>query len=206
MRVLNLPFKWISAFALFVMGWKINGKFPELAKYLVVVAPHTSAMDFAIGALVRKTMSIEYVKYTGKKALFDSKFGWYFRWMGGYPIDRSRSENIVQQIVELYNRHDNFALTITPEGTRKRVERLKTGFYFIAKELNVPLVLVGFDYGRKTVAVDMPYHLTEDLEVDFDYVLNFYGDMQGKVPEYDLRHLKGKGKELALDLQNRLQN
>ncbi len=130
-----------------LLGWHIVGKFPKLDKCIVAVVPHTSWLDFFLGLLVRRVINQE-INFIGKKSLFNPPFGWYFRWMGGAPIDRSKSSDTVTAIANIFNEKEVFRLALSPEGTRKKVEKWKTGFYYIAKAAKVPIVLVAFDYGK----------------------------------------------------------
>ena len=118
------------------MGWKLIGDVPHHEKkYIIIVAPHTTNLDFIIGILVRGILGFN-SKYLGKKSLFKAPFGWFFRMMGGYPVDRSRSTNLVDQVVEIFNNHEEFVIGLAPEGTRENVGEWKTGFYFIAQKAN----------------------------------------------------------------------
>ena len=167
-----------------LMGWTTEGSFPkDLKKYIVAVAPHTSNWDFVIGIIARSILYLQRAKFLGKSQLFKPPFGWLFRWLGGYPVDRSSSHDMVHQVVSIFNSHDKFVLAIAPEGTRKKVDRLKTGFYFIAKEANVPIIPCGFDYEKKKVVVGAPLYPTENFEADMESLLNFYRKIKGENPE-----------------------
>ena len=136
---------WI--FLLWITGWKIRGKFPyHLKKCVVIVAPHTSSWDFFLGLAVRSKLRLGFIHFLGKKELFDGPFGFLFRWLGGIPVDRFSSHNMVDQVVQKFKSEESFSLVLSPEGTRKKVERLRTGFYNIAQQAGVPLVMVGFDF------------------------------------------------------------
>lgn len=168
----------------YLLRWKIVGQFSnDVKKTVVVVAPHTSWHDFYIGALARKILKVP-IHFIAKKELFDSAFGWYFRWMGGSPINRSSSQNKVDQIVEIFNSKKEFRLAITPEGTRKKVKTWKTGFYYVAKKANVPITSVAFDYATKTVSISKPYYITGNYDKDLRHIRSFFSDAVGKVPEY----------------------
>src|SRR5215203_3066390 len=131
-------------------GWKITGNFPPgLRKYIIAVAPHTSNWDFPVALAARSILKIENAKFLGKSQLFRPPVGWLFRAIGGYPVERTTSHDMVNQVVKLFNTHDDFILAIAPEGTRKKVEKLKTGFYFIARNANIPIIPVGFDFKQK---------------------------------------------------------
>ncbi|QTY27046.1 1-acyl-sn-glycerol-3-phosphate acyltransferase [Flavobacterium sp. CS20] len=167
-----------------LLGWSIKGQFSkDIPKTVVVVAPHTSWHDFYIGILARKVVNIP-IHYVAKKELFDSPFGWYFRWMGGEPIDRTSSQNKVQQIVNIFKSKQEFRLAITPEGTRKKVKTWKSGFYHIAHTAQVPITSVAFDYATKTVSISKPFYTTGNYDKDLKHIKSFYSGVVGKIPEY----------------------
>jgi len=174
----------LSKFIFFkLMGWKLIGPFPEVEKCVVIVAPHTSWVDFFIGLLVRSIVKRE-VNFIGKKSLFNPPFGWYFRWMGGTPIDRSKNSDTVVSTARIFSQRKVFRLALSPEGTRKKVTEWKTGFYYIAKEAKVPIVMVAFDYGKKQVKISGPVFPTDDKESDFKRYKDFFKGVVGKIPEY----------------------
>ena len=166
--------KRLSRFILGLFGWKIAGELPvHEKKYIIIVAPHTSNWDFLIGVLVRGAMGFD-SKFLGKKSLFKWPFGWFFRLMGGYPVDRSKSTNLVEQVVELYNEHEHFVLSIAPEGTRKNVDEWKTGFYYIAFAAKIPLVRAKIDHRLKEVRFYEPLSVTGDIEKDLPKIKEVY--------------------------------
>jgi 1-acyl-sn-glycerol-3-phosphate acyltransferase len=171
-----------------LMGWTIEGSFPEdLKKYIIAVAPHTSNWDFVIGVMARSILHLQRAKFLGKSQLFKPPFGWLFRWLGGYPVDRSSSHDMVQQVASIFNSRQEFSVAIAPEGTRKKVDRLKTGFYYIAKHASVPIIPCGFDYERKKVIVGQPFYPTENLEADMNHLIQFYSNIKGRNPELGIR-------------------
>lgn len=166
------------------MGWKLHGLFPkDLKKYVTIAVPHTSWHDFYIGILIRSIQQVK-INFIAKKELFKFPFGYYFRWMGGEPIDRTPEQNNVETIAAIFNSKDEFRLNVAPEGTRKKVYKLKTGFYYIAKMANVPIVMVAFDYGNKEVRIAAPFYPTDDAKKDLEYIENHFLGVVGKVPEY----------------------
>jgi len=170
-----------------LLGWKIVGDFPrQLRKYIVAVAPHTSNWDFPLGVMARSILRMNHARFLGKDALFKPPFGWFFRSLGGYPVDRSNSHDVVQQVVNIFNSHEDFILALAPEGTRKKVEKLRTGFYYIAKGANVPIVPVGFDFSTRRIVIGDPMMPTENFDRDMDTLLSFYRKMRGKNPELGL--------------------
>lgn len=166
-----------------LLGWKTVGEFPNLNKCVVAVVPHTSWMDFFLGLLIRRVINQE-INFIGKKSLFKLPFGWYFRWMGGAPIDRSKSSDTVTAIANIFNEKEVFRLALSPEGTRKKVDKWKTGFYYIAKAANVPIVLVAFDYGNKQIKISEPQIPSENMNEDFKTYIGFFNGVVGKIPEY----------------------
>lgn len=166
-----------------ILGWKLSNDFPHnLKKFVVIAAPHTSWQDFPIGILARNTSGIK-INFIGKDSLFKGPFGFIFRSLGGTPVDRSKSNNLVDAIIQVFNEKDQFRLALSPEGTRKKVEKWKTGFYYIAKGANVPVVMATLDFGKKEVKISEPYYTTDDKEKDFAYFHAFYNNVKGKKPE-----------------------
>jgi len=170
-------------------GWTIQGEFPyHIPKMVLAAGPHTSAWDFILGLAIKHELKLKHGYFLGKKELFDGPFGWFFRRMGGMPVDRTSSTGLVQQVVQEFAKNDHFILAMSPEGTRKRVDKLKTGFYHIAKEAHVPILPIGFDFLKKEVVIGQPMY-TSNEEADLKQIISILGACQGKHPEKDLRHL-----------------
>lgn len=166
------------------LGWKIVGDKPrDREQYIVVVAPHTSNWDFLIGVMVRSAMAMTDVRYLAKKELFRAPFGWLFRALGGYPVDRSKHSNMTDAVVDLFRTIPDFKIAITPEGTRKYVAEWKTGFHRIATKAGVAIVPCVFDYGRKTVSFLPVFPLTDDVEGDVARLKALYVNARGRNPE-----------------------
>ncbi len=170
-----------------IIGWKVEGELPEKQRFILIVAPHTSNWDFFVGVAARSILRLK-SNYLGKKSLFDFPvFGRIFTWLGGHPVDRSKSTNIVDQVVELFEAHDEFVLTITPEGTRSYQPNWKTGFYRIAHKANVPILIVAFDYGNKAVVLKELFRPTGDMDKDIEYIKSYYRTIKGKRPELGVK-------------------
>jgi 1-acyl-sn-glycerol-3-phosphate acyltransferase len=179
-------FRLIYSFLFKLFGWKTKGIFPpHLRKFVIAIAPHTSNWDFLVGVAARSILNISGAKFLAKSQLFERPFGSLFRALGGYPVERSTSHDMVSQVVDIINRHDDFILAIAPEGTRKKVERLKTGFYYIARSANIPIIPVGFDYEKKEVVIGSPLY-PNNIDEDFRTLYEFY------------RNIKGRNRELGL--------
>jgi 1-acyl-sn-glycerol-3-phosphate acyltransferase len=168
-------------------GWKIEGSFePRPDKFMIIVMPHTANFDFFIGVFTRSLLRIGDANFLGKSQLFKFPYGFIFRALGGYPVDRSKGNNLVDAVVEIFDEHDKFACAIAPEGTRSKVTRLKTGFYFIAKKAGIPIIPVGFGYNNKTITIGEPMWPTDNFESDFVQLFKFYDNIKGKFPELGL--------------------
>jgi 1-acyl-sn-glycerol-3-phosphate acyltransferase len=166
-----------------IMGWTVDGRFPsELKKCVFIVVPHTSNMDFFLGLIIRKVWNEE-INWVGKKSLFKAPYGWFFKWVGGAPIDRAKNRDTVSATAAIFKEREKFRLTIAPEGTRKKVDKWKTGFYYIAKAAEVPIVMVAFDFGNKQIKVSKPHFTSENKDADFKFYEDFFRDIKGRVPE-----------------------
>lgn len=154
-----------------------------IKKAVFITAPHTSFVDFFIGRMYCWAKGIP-----AKIFIKDEAFKWYYGWLlkslgGGIPIDRSKPGNTVDISAEMIKERDSIFLAITPEGTRKRVEVWKRGFYYIAQKAEVPIILSFLDYGKKEVGIGPILDVSGDINVDLKKIEDFYRGMQGKHPE-----------------------
>ena len=171
-------------------GWTIIGSFPyHLKKCIVIVGPHTSNWDFILGIAVRSKLKLQHFTFLGKKELFDGPFGFIFRKLGGVPVDRSGQHNMVDQVTDYFNKNEYFSLVLSPEGTRKKVERIHKGFYFIAKNAGVPIVMTAFDFEHKQLVLAAPFLPGNDEASDFEHIYRFFGPVKGKIPAQGMAHL-----------------
>lgn len=180
--------RWLARFIYFkLLGWKITGNTnfskDTIKKAVIIAVPHTSWHDFFIGILLRKVVNLK-TNFVGKKELFRWPFGYYFRAVGGSPLDRTSGQNKVDAIAKLFEDKDEFRLTLAPEGTRKKVKTWKTGFYYIAKAAHVPIIMFTLDFENKQNHISEPFYPTDDTEADFEFMYNFYKGVVGKKPEY----------------------
>ncbi|MFN8280497.1 MAG: 1-acyl-sn-glycerol-3-phosphate acyltransferase [Saprospiraceae bacterium] len=175
----------LSTWILHWLGWKYSGheQLDKLPKYLLAVAPHTSNWDFPLGILLRKSAGLDKVKFLGKSSLFKPPFGWLFRLLGGFPVQRDRSTNLVESYVDIFNRFQEFAIVIAPEGTRKKVDHFKTGFYYIAKGANIPIIPCVFDYEHRECRYLNPFYCTDNAAADLAYLEGLFRGVKGKNPE-----------------------
>ncbi|MFT5215619.1 MAG: 1-acyl-sn-glycerol-3-phosphate acyltransferase [Glaciecola sp.] len=178
--------QWLSKFIYHkLLGWKATGfsDFDSVKKAVLIAVPHTSWHDFFIGILLRSAIGIE-TNYVGKKGLFKFPIGWFFRWLGGAPVERKNNENQVEAITRLFAEKEVFRMTMAPEGTRKKVEEWRTGFYYIAKAANVPIIMFTLDFENKENKFSKPFYSTDDKEADFKFMHKYFEGVKGKVPEY----------------------
>ena len=164
------------------MGWKVVGSIPQLAKYIAISAPHTSNWDFLIGRCFAYISDLQ-PKYLIKSELYFWPLSTLIRWNGGIPVYRKTAKNTVDQVVERLKTADNLILGIAPEGTRKRVKKWKTGFYFIAQKADVPIVLMCMDYAKKEIGFLDVLYPSGDLQKDMQIIQSYYKDLIGKNPE-----------------------
>lgn len=153
--------RWMLTLA----GWKIEGNFPDAPKMMLIVAPHTSNWDFPVGLMAKFALRLE-CRFMAKASLYWWPLGAFLRRVGGLAIDRAAADDVVMGSVRAYRDRERLVLVITPEGTRARVERWKSGFHRIARGAGVPVVLVVFDYGRKVVRLGPAFDTTEDYDGD----------------------------------------
>ena len=168
-----------------LLGWKITGfnDFDSVKKAVLIAAPHTSWHDFYIGVLLRSCLKIQ-ANFVGKETLFNPLTGWFFRALGGAPVRRNANEKQVDAIARLFEEKDVFRMVLAPEGTRKKVDTWRTGFYYIAKTAKVPVVMLYFDFKNKENRFSKPFYPTDDIEADFKFMRSFFEGIKGKIPEF----------------------
>jgi 1-acyl-sn-glycerol-3-phosphate acyltransferase len=172
-------YKWIF-FKL--MGWKIVGTIDsDIKKCVMMVMPHTSAHDFYLGIFTRGITGLE-MNFVAKKELFVFPLGYYFKYMGGEPLDRSGGKNKVDSVAAIFDKKEVFRLAVLPEGTRKKVGEIKTGFYYIAVKANVPIIPVAFDFGKKEVHLGVPLIPSGNIEKDMPVLMEHFIGVKGKIP------------------------
>ena len=159
-----------------VIRWRFVGSFPEDEKYIIAVVPHSSYFDLIIAVLIRTYSGIK-IKFIGKRELFNSFSAFFFRFLGGIPVDRGEKTNLVDAVVNLFHLNKIKILAIAPEGTRKNVKKWKTGFYYIALKAELPILMVSFDYDRKEVKINDKFNPTGNIESDFNVLENMVSDV-----------------------------
>jgi 1-acyl-sn-glycerol-3-phosphate acyltransferase len=176
--------RWLSTFILRLFGWHTNGSLPEgIRKAVVVSAPHTSSWDFVIGRLTFWAIRVKVV-FLIKEESFVFPFGPLLKMIGGVPVARGKYKSgLIGEVTDMFERNEDLMVVITPEGTRKRVEHWKKGFYMIAMAARVPIALSYIDYGKKSGGIGPILYPSGDYEKDLAIIQNYYRNMTARHPE-----------------------
>jgi 1-acyl-sn-glycerol-3-phosphate acyltransferase len=165
-----------------LVGWRAEGALPNLPKMVLVAAPHTSNWDGLIMFMSMPLFRMR-LRWIGKHTLFRPPYGVVLRALGGIAVERKAPTGAVRQIAAAFASNDTLVLLISPEGTRRQVERWKTGFYYIAQSAHVPIVLAYVDYKRRVVGIGPVFEMTGDLDADLAAIQRYYADKVGKHPQ-----------------------
>ena len=174
--------KTISGALLRLAGWKIGQVCEDVPKCVICVAPHTSNWDFVVGKLCYTALGRN-AGFLIKKEWFFFPFNLFFSWLGGVPVDRNKHTSVTDQMVEEFNKRRAFQLAITPEGTRKRTDTWKRGFYYIAQKAQVPIMIAYFDYAKKEAGFKKVFYPTGDAEKDIRTIREYYRGVTACHPE-----------------------
>ena len=165
-----------------LIGWRAEGEAPNIPKYVMVAAPHTSNLDGLMLVLGVWLFRLK-LHWMGKHTLFRAPFGWLLKAFGGVPIDRRAPRGAVQQMIQAFHDQERQILVVAPEGTRGKTDRWKTGFYYIAQGAGVPMVLAYIDYARKVVGIGPVIDPSGDQDADMRLIHEFYMDKVARYPE-----------------------
>lgn len=180
--VLTPIIRAMSNAVLKAIGWHVVGKIPEgMKKYVVVVAPHTSNWDFPICFMTAFVLRLN-ARWIGKHTLFPRPFRSFMMWIGGIPVNRQVKGDTVVKTAQLFRESDDFAIGISPEGTRKPVANWHKGFWHIAKEADVPIIIVHIDYKSRECGIMGVFRSTDDVECDMDTIKALYSTCTPKHP------------------------
>jgi 1-acyl-sn-glycerol-3-phosphate acyltransferase len=174
--------RYLSKLYLHIGGWQVVGQLPDIPKFVVVGAPHTSNWDFVMFLALAFILKGD-LRYMGKKEIFRWPVAGFFRWCGGVPVDRSKHHGLVDQTVQAIKEAEGFQLVITPEGTRSKVGKWKRGFYYIAQKADIPVVAGYVDSCTKTCGIGPTFTLTDDMDADIKCIQAFFKDKVGINPE-----------------------
>lgn len=171
--------KWLAEKYLKLTGWAFIGQVPDVPKFIVVGAPHTSNWDFIAYLAAISHWNFK-PRYLGKHTLFEGPFGWLFRRWGGIPVDRSKPGGVVGQVAAEFANAERIALVIAPEGTRQAAPSWKSGFLTIATAVGVPIVPASVNFEAKEIKLGDPIYTSGDAPATMDRIRVFYRDAAGK--------------------------
>ena len=173
-----------------ILRWKITGDVPSDKKLIFAVGPHTSAYDFFVGLFFRSHLKMEnQIKFIGKEELFQIPlFGFFLRSIGGIPVIRNKKNNSVDYLVNVINNKKEIYLSLFPEGTRSKVNKLKTGFYFIALNSKIPIQPIGLDFEKRIVDFGKKFDPSGDIDKDMKHITTYFSKFIGMFPENGLNH------------------
>lgn len=163
-------------------GWRIDGDMPDIPKSVIVVAPHTSNWDFMVFMAGSMVLGIR-GQWIGKHTIFVGPLGWLFRKLGGIPLDRSQSHDLVGQAVKAFRESTAMTLVLAPEGTRKKSDHWRSGFYYFALGAGVPILLAYADWAKHTAGIGPVIWPTGDVEADLAKIRDFYAGITPLYPE-----------------------
>jgi 1-acyl-sn-glycerol-3-phosphate acyltransferase len=179
--VVNTLLRAFSVGFLKLTGWRVEGALPaHAARSVLIAAPHTSNWDLPYTLMVAFALRLN-IRWMGKQGIFRAPFGGVMRWLGGIAVNREQSTNLVAASAKAIREADGpLQLIVPPEGTRSKTRYWKTGFYYIAREAQVPIVMAYMDYERKVSGLGPLFEPTGDVEADMAAIKTFYAPFKGK--------------------------
>lgn len=173
---------WIGHFTMWITGWKVIDQYPTHQKMIIIAAPHTTNWDLLYLLSAAYVLRVR-INWLAKKSLFFPGGGAILRFLGGVPVDRSKSNNMVQMLADQIRNSDQIAIVIPPEGTRGYTDYWKSGFYRIAQAADIPVVCGYLDYEKKEAGLGLSVNLTGHVVKDMNTFRGFYEDIKGKHPD-----------------------
>ena len=176
-----------------IFGWEIKGNSTlskeKIKKAILIAAPHTHWLDLFLGILIRGSIGLK-SNFIAKKELFFFPFNILLKLIGGVPVNRSKKNNTVKEVVNIFNNKKEFRISLAPEGTRQKVSKFKTGFYYIAKEANVPIIMITMDYSNKQSVISDPFYPKDNFKNDMNFIESFFDGIEGKIKEFSFTKSK----------------
>lgn len=175
---------WIGRFFLWMLRFEMDySTLPKGDKFVIIAAPHTSNWDLPLMLGCSYIAGLK-VSWLGKDTIFRGPWESFFKWLGGIPVDRSAAKGMTAQVAEVFKTREKLAVAIPPEGTRRLTPGWKTGFYYIALQAEVPIVMSYLDYSKRRAGFGPMVHPSGDIEADFEIFREFYKDKIGKIPAW----------------------
>ncbi|MBT9487335.1 MAG: 1-acyl-sn-glycerol-3-phosphate acyltransferase [Rubrivivax sp.] len=182
--VVNHTLRLLSGLFLRATGWQVEGGVPaDVQRSVVIAAPHTSNWDLPYTLMVAFVLRAD-IHWLGKASIFRAPFGGLMRWLGGIPVNREERSSLVETAARLLRESPGpLHLVVAPEGTRGRARYWKSGFYYIAQQAGVPILLAYMDYSAKRSGIGQAFRTTGDLDQDMVEIKRFYAPFKGKRPD-----------------------
>lgn len=174
--------QWLGTFVLKTLGWQYQGRFPPCPKMIIAVAPHTSNWDFVIGLAVAFNLRLK-IAFFGKHSIFIPPFAGILKRLGGIPIQRSKTQGVVDQMAEQMRNAKQMILCLSPEGTRSPILPWKTGFLHIAHKADVPVFLVAINYKKKLIEFGPLHNISDNTQLELEKIYQHFEKVPGKFPE-----------------------
>jgi len=172
----------IARFGINISGWTIKGKVPDEERIVIIAAPHTSNWDFILAMLAIFGLNIK-VRWLGKNSIFKPGFKLFFEWLGGIPVYRDNPSTLIEKVVNIVKKEKSIVIAMTPEGTRKKVKRWKTGFLRIAKQTQSKILLISIDAPTKSIEIGKIFNPSGNSEEDLAYIQKYYSTFRGINPQ-----------------------
>ena len=168
----------IARFGINISGWTIKGMVPDEERIVIIAAPHTSNWDFVLAMLAIFGLNIK-LRWLGKHSIFKPGFKNFFKWLGGIPVYRDNPSSLIDNVVKIVKREKSIVIAMTPEGTRKKVKRWKTGFLRIAKQTHSKILLISIDAPTKSIEIGKIFNPTGNSEDDLAFIQKYYSSFRG---------------------------
>ena len=174
--------RWLGKFLMKISGWKTIGQLPKDQRVVLIAGPHTSNWDFVLAMSLILSLDVR-IHWVGKHSIFKKGFRRLLKKMGGIPVNRVNPQALKNEIYNITEKYRGYIIAISPEGTRKKVERLKSGFLRIANETNSKIMMVGVDFSNKTIDFGDFFNPSGDTDKDLKFIKDYFGNFTGKHPE-----------------------
>ena len=168
----------IARFGINISGWTIKGMVPDEERIVIIAAPHTSNWDFVLAMLAIFGLNIK-LRWLGKHSIFKPGFKNFFKWLGGIPVYRDNPSNLIDNVVKIVKKEKSIVIAMTPEGTRRKVKRWKTGFLRIAKQTHSKILLISIDAPTKSIEIGKIFNPTGNSEDDLAFIQKYYSSFRG---------------------------